>query len=280
MESGAFASFLAFAGYMYFLTSWLDRLFDVNSRQRLALGLEIAGNLGSLVALTLTLAISGSALKAVAAFTVTEVTYSSIWLYFAYRVAGFKTGALRKFCVDFVVTGLPMVAFLGLVHAFIHGWWALVVSAIGLFAIEGFIYFRYVRGDLASLFHLRTISANSGGQKSPLHGNDSSEFYQNIALEPKGFSLWSYLRRCWKLDAATAVCSGTWTCQARITRASTSRHHSLNYFVLAIQNFNCAALKDPPSWNRAVNTVLFFRTAWSSISIKKCFIIILKMHVA
>ena len=45
-ESGAFAAFLAFAGYMYFLTSWLDRLFDVNSRQRLALGLEVARELG------------------------------------------------------------------------------------------------------------------------------------------------------------------------------------------------------------------------------------------
>jgi lipopolysaccharide exporter len=184
-ESGAFASFLAFAGYMYFLTSWLDRLFDVNSRQRLALGLEIAGNLGSLVALTLTLAISGSALKAVAAFTVTEVTYSAIWLYFAYRVARFKTAALRTFCVDFVVTGLPMVAFLGLVHAFIHGWWALVVSAIGLFAIEGFIYVRYVRGDLAYSSTSERFRKFWADKKSPLHGNDSREFYQNIALELK-----------------------------------------------------------------------------------------------
>src|SRR5580704_5380248 len=121
-ESGAFASFLAFAGYMYFLTSWLDRLFDVNSRQRLALGLEIAGNLGSLVALTLTLAISGSALKAVAAFTVTEVTYSVIWLYFAYRVAAFKTAKLRKLALDFIATGLPMAASLVLIHTFLHGW--------------------------------------------------------------------------------------------------------------------------------------------------------------
>lgn len=160
-QSGAFASFLVFAGYMYFLTSWLDRLFDVKSRQRLALGLGIAGNLASLAALTLTLAISGSALRAVAVFTVTEVTYSVIWLYFAYRVAGFNTAALRKLCVDFIVTALPMVAVLGVIHTFIHGWWALLVSAVGLLAIEGFVYFRYIRAD--PLFHGRAFSQILGG---------------------------------------------------------------------------------------------------------------------
>ena len=254
-ESGAFASFLAFAGYMYFLTSWLDRLFDVNSRQRLALGLEIAGNLVSLVALTLTLAISGSALKAVAAFTVTEVTYSVIWLYFAYRVAGFNTAALRTFCVDFAVTGLPMIAFLGLVHAFIHGWWALVGSAIGLFAIEGFIYFRYVRADLAHSSTAERFRKFWADKKSPLHGNDSREFYQNLALELKRLFPLALPRRCWKSDAATADCLGSLTCQANITRALTSRHHFLISFVLAIRNFNCVAPKDPRSWNPAKNTV-------------------------
>lgn len=184
-ESGAFASLLAFAGYMYFLTSWLDRLFDVHSRQRLALGLEIAGNLGSLLVLTLTLAISGSALRAVAAFTIAEVIYSSIWLYFAFRIAGFDTRALRKFGMDFIATGLPMVAFLGVAHAFIHGWWSLLVSAIGLFGLEGFIYFRYVRGDLAHSSTSERFRKFWADKKSPLHGNDSREFYQNIAVELK-----------------------------------------------------------------------------------------------
>lgn len=184
-QSGAFASFLVFAGYMYFLTSWLDRLFDVKSRQRLALGLGIAGNLASLAALTLTLAISGSALRAVAVFTVTEVTYSVIWLYFAYRVAGFNTAALRKLCVDFIVTALPMVAVLGVIHTFIHGWWALLVSAVGLLAIEGFVYFRYIRADLAHSSTAERFRKFWADKSTPLHGNDSGEFYQNLALELK-----------------------------------------------------------------------------------------------
>jgi len=131
------------------LTSWLDRLFDVNSRQRLALGLEVAGNLGSLVALTLTLYLSGRALRAVAEFTVTEVTNRVIWLYFAYHVATFKTANLRKLVLDFLATGLPTAASLILIHTFIHGWNALMVSAIALLAMEAFVYFRHVRRDLA-----------------------------------------------------------------------------------------------------------------------------------
>ncbi len=184
-ESGAFAAFLAFAGYMYFLISWLDRLFDVNNRQRLALALGIAGNLVSLAALTVTLAVSGSALRAVAAFTVAEVTYSMIWLFFAYRVAGFRTAALRTVGLDFVATGLPMAGGLAVIHAFLHGWWALLVSAIGLLGIEIFIYLRYVRGDLAHSSTAERFRKFWEDKKSPLHGSDTREFYQSLALELK-----------------------------------------------------------------------------------------------
>lgn len=184
-ESGAFAAFLAFAGYMYFLTGWLDRLFDVNSRQRLALALGIAGNLASLAALTVTLAVSGSTLRAVAAFTVAEVTYCMIWLIFAYRVAGFRTATLRKLGLDFVVTGLPMAGGLAVIHAFLHGWRALLVSVIGLLGIETFIYFRYVRGDLAHSSTAERFRKFWEDKKSPLHGSDTWEYYQTLALELK-----------------------------------------------------------------------------------------------
>src|SRR5579872_5334291 len=184
-ESGAFAAFLAFAGYMYFLTSWLDRLFDVNSRQRLALVLGVAGNLGSLVALTVTLAISGSALRAVAVFTATEVIYSLIWLYFAYGVANFDTANLRKLLMDFAATGLPMAASLILIHTFIPGWSALMVSAIALLAMEAFVYVRYVRGDLAHSSTAERFRKFWADKKTPLHGSDSAEFYESLAVELK-----------------------------------------------------------------------------------------------
>jgi lipopolysaccharide exporter len=184
-ESGAFATFLAFAGYMYFLISWLDRLFDVNNRQRLALALGIAGNLASLAALTVTLAVSGSALRAVAAFTVAEVTYCMIWLIFAYRVAGFRTATLRKLGLDFVVTGLPTAGGLAVINAFLHGWRALLVSAIGLLGIETFSYFRYVRGELAHSSTAERFRKFWEDKKSPLHGSDTWEFYQTLALELK-----------------------------------------------------------------------------------------------
>jgi lipopolysaccharide exporter len=184
-ESGAFAAFLVFAGYMYFLTSWLDRLFDVNNRQRLALALGIAGNLVSLAALTVTLAISGNALRGVAAFTVSEVIYSIIWLFFAYRIAGFRTAALRKLSLDFVVTGVPMAGGLAVIHAFTHGWWALLVSSIGFLVIETFIYLRYVRGDLAHSSTSERFRKFWEDKTTPLHGSDTGEFYNSLAHELK-----------------------------------------------------------------------------------------------
>lgn len=184
-ESGAFATFLAFAGYMYFLISWLDRLFDLNNRQRLALALGIAGSLVSLAALSVTLAVSGSVLRAVAAFTVAEVTYSMIWLFFAYRVGGFRTATLLKLGLDFAATGVPMAGGLAVTHAFLHGWWALLVSAIGLLGIETFIYLRYVRGDLAHSSTAERFRKFWEDKKSPLHGSDTREFYQSLALELK-----------------------------------------------------------------------------------------------
>jgi lipopolysaccharide exporter len=185
-ESGAFASFLAFAGYMYFLTSWLDRLFDVNGRQRFALAIEIAGNLGSLVALTLTLTITGSALRAVAAFTVTEVIYSVIWLYCAYRVAGFDTRKLRKFAVDFIVAGLPTATLLVVIHTILHGWQALLVSGMALVAAEALVYVHYLRGELAYSSTAERFRKFWEDKKSPLHRTDSVEFYQNLAVELRG----------------------------------------------------------------------------------------------
>lgn len=183
--SGAFAAFLAFAGYMYFLTSWLDRLFDVKSRQRLALGLELGGNLASLVALTLMLYFTKNALWAIAAFTVSEVTYSIVWLLFAYRVAGFRSAALRRLALDFVTTGLPVGAGLLAIHAFLHGWPALVLSCVLVLAIEAVIYFHYVRGELAYSSTEEKFRKFWQHKTSPLHGNESPEFHEGLAQELK-----------------------------------------------------------------------------------------------
>jgi SAM-dependent methyltransferase len=108
-----------------------------------------------------------------------------IWLYFAYRVAGFDAANLRKLGLDFIATGLPMAAALLFVHTFIHGWGALILSAIALLGVEAFVYIRYVRGELAHSSTAERFRQFWADKKSPLHGSDSLEYYQNLAFELK-----------------------------------------------------------------------------------------------
>jgi SAM-dependent methyltransferase len=61
----------------------------------------------------------------------------------------------------------------------------LIVSAIALLAMEAFVYVRYVRGDLAYTSTEERFRKFWEDKKTPLHGSDSAEFYQNLALELK-----------------------------------------------------------------------------------------------
>jgi len=143
--SGQFAAILAFAGYMYFLVSWLDRLFDVRQRQRLALALEIVGNGLSLGALAATLFFLHRPVLAVAAFSLAEVIFCTIWLFWAYRVAGFNVRSLRGVVWDLMRVGLPVLACLTTIHAVLQGWAAVLSSAVIVLAVQTSLYFRYVR---------------------------------------------------------------------------------------------------------------------------------------
>src|SRR3984957_20959762 len=55
VPAASYAAVLASAGFLYFLTSWLDRLFHIRGHQKLSLILEFVGNMLSLGGLTLAL---------------------------------------------------------------------------------------------------------------------------------------------------------------------------------------------------------------------------------
>ncbi len=183
--SGEFAALLAFAGYMYFLTSWLDRLFDVSNHQRLSLALEIGGNLLSLGALTLVMMLSKNALWGVAAFTVGEVIYCIVWLYCAYYAANFRLGTLRQLARNAFVTGAPVLAGMGAIHVLLRDGWALAVSAIFVFTLEVVFFFRFVRGNQAFSSTEERFRSYWEDKTSPLHKCDTPEFYRTCALELK-----------------------------------------------------------------------------------------------
>jgi O-antigen/teichoic acid export membrane protein/SAM-dependent methyltransferase len=142
--AGTYAAILVFASFMYFLTSWLDRLFDVRGRQRLSLALESTRNLLALGGLTLVLWHSDNAVAGIATYAGLQVLYCSTWLAFAYRVAGFNPRALLFLLRDALMSVLGALTLIGVIHAVVHGWTAFFASAGAALLMSTIAFIRYV----------------------------------------------------------------------------------------------------------------------------------------
>jgi O-antigen/teichoic acid export membrane protein len=140
-----YAAVLAFAGFTYFLTSWLDRLFDIRGHQKLSLILELTGNLMSLGGLTLALWLHPE--KTVAAVTIyamAQVLYGSVWLIFAYHVAEFNVSALIALLRDALFSIALAGLLIGGVHKIFQGVPAFVASVAIALGMTGFAFVRFV----------------------------------------------------------------------------------------------------------------------------------------
>jgi lipopolysaccharide exporter len=145
VPAASYAAVLAPASFLYFLTSWLDRLFDIRGYQKLSLVLEFTGNVLSLAGLSLALWWHPEkTVLAVMIFAAIQVLYSSIWLIFAYRVAEFDIKALNVLLRDTVVyVGSATVLMAG-VHMIIHGGPAFFASTMVAVCMARFAFVRYV----------------------------------------------------------------------------------------------------------------------------------------
>lgn len=181
--SGQFASWLAFAGYMYFLSSWLDRLFDIHGRQKFSLGLEIIGNLASLGALAAGLYLTGNAVVGVAAFTISEIVYTCVWLYSAYYVARFTASKLLRIAWVFCVSAVPVFLVVGAIHLVLSGWTAFLTSVSAVLLFELTFSLKKARGNLAFSSTEDRFRDFWADKTSPLHKSASAQFYQDCAAE-------------------------------------------------------------------------------------------------
>jgi lipopolysaccharide exporter len=145
IPAASYAAVLASASFLYFLTSWLDRLFDIRGRQKLSLKLELTGNVLSLGALTLALWWRPEkTILAVMIYAAIQVIYSSIWLVFAYHVAEFNIKSLALLLQDAIVSvGIAIVA-MGGIHIVIQGWPAFFASAAVAIFMTGIAFVRRV----------------------------------------------------------------------------------------------------------------------------------------
>ena len=184
IQAGTYAAILSFASFLYFITSWLDRLFDVRGRQKLSLILETAGNGGSLAGLALALWWRPQeAVAAVTVYAALQVAYASIWLIFAYRVAGFHPSALRLLLRDAVVSLAGTAVLVAAIHLVFHGWPAFLLSALAVSGIVGFAFARHVdtgQGVSRTAERFRRYWAD---KKTTMNGREGDGFWRAQAAE-------------------------------------------------------------------------------------------------
>ncbi len=184
IEAGTYAAILAFASFLYFLTSWLDRLFDVRGRQRLSLILEFSGNTASLGGLTLMLWLHpDNVVLAVAVYATLQVLYSSIWLMFAYHVAGFERKALGLLLRDAVVSAGVATGVIGAIHLLLHGWPAFLVSAVAASCMIVIAFVRYVSTGRAFSTTAERFRQFWADKATTLNGREGEDFWRAQAEE-------------------------------------------------------------------------------------------------
>lgn len=100
--AGTFASILAFPMFMHLLTTWLDRVYDILDRQRLALRLQVLNDVLSIGLFSTALVWLKSAEWAVGVYSGLTAIFLVIWLIITFRVAGFSLARLGRLGVAFV----------------------------------------------------------------------------------------------------------------------------------------------------------------------------------
>jgi O-antigen/teichoic acid export membrane protein len=144
--SGVYASLLAFSGYMEFLTSWMNRIFDVRGRQDLALAWAVGRDVIVIGFLALALRLTGNPVWSVGVYVALDFLCIVVWLLLAFRIANFVVGNLWQIGGRFLSTGSIAVAMLWIFHRVLLPWPALFVSTTAVLAMSGFIFLNYQRG--------------------------------------------------------------------------------------------------------------------------------------
>jgi len=178
-QGGSYVVSLAFAGFMYFITSWLDRIFDVCGRQRLSLILGFLGNGASLAVLTITLMRTSNSVLAIALFSAFEVVYGIIWLAVAFHIAGFRVKSLWNITQDVLISGMSLAVLFALVTTALQPWpWlslSVVVLLLSLWLLFSFV--RYVRGGYAFTSTADRFRRFWADKSTCLNHSESTDFY-------------------------------------------------------------------------------------------------------
>ncbi len=116
IPAGRFAAILAAASLLKTSTSWLDRIFDIRSRQHIALALEITFAALALTAMDVVLGRTHDANAAVAAYAIGVGVFFLVWTAVVLKVAHFKSRIIFDYLASTVCMGATMTFAYALLH--------------------------------------------------------------------------------------------------------------------------------------------------------------------
>lgn len=109
--AGDFAVWLACPAFVLFFTAWLDRLFDVAGRQRLAVALQVVYDAVALGGFFALLAAGTEPRAAVALYSIVTVAYNLAWLVVVFKVSGFALVGLKRPALIVALIPCALLAF-------------------------------------------------------------------------------------------------------------------------------------------------------------------------
>lgn len=120
LEAGKYASWLGLMAYVFLFTAWLDRVYDVLGKQRLALGLEVTYDILSVVGFMVSLNTWHDPVVAVAVYSIITVVYNYVWLIVTLSLAKVSTLVVWKISKLSVAIFIAFFALNYLGGIFIH----------------------------------------------------------------------------------------------------------------------------------------------------------------
>jgi O-antigen/teichoic acid export membrane protein len=119
-EAGTYGIIMAFPAFMLLVTSWLDKIYYVLERQRLALVMEVVYDILSVSLFLLALIFIKTPEAAIGIYAITTIIYNIVWLAVTFNISGFTKTSLFKiglcFVTVFIVSGVAYLGFNFILH--------------------------------------------------------------------------------------------------------------------------------------------------------------------
>ena len=90
-QAGVMAAWLAVPAWLSLQTGWPERLFEVHGKQGVSFSVQLSADVLTAVSVSLVLFYTSDPVMAVATYSLCNVIYHQLFLYFLFKVAGFNT---------------------------------------------------------------------------------------------------------------------------------------------------------------------------------------------